>query len=67
MLYTNVLSEEQKTLLPFIQSFEKEYYLVGGTAIKDIDHTEEIAFIAENSDSEEDVKAFLTSIAIKHI
>ena len=45
MLYTNVLSEEQKMLLPFIQSFEKEYYLVGGTAIAlQIGHRESIDF-----------------------
>ncbi len=29
----NILSKEQQDLLPFIQSFEKTYYLVGGTAI----------------------------------
>ena len=33
MLHIDIFSEEQKELLPFIQSFEKEYYLVGGTAI----------------------------------
>ncbi len=45
MLYTNVLSEEQKMLLPFIQSFEKEYYLVGGTAIAlQVGHRESIDF-----------------------
>ena len=45
MLYTNIFSEEQKDLLPFIQSFEKEYYLVGGTAIAlQIGHRESIDF-----------------------
>ena len=45
MLYTNVLSEEQKTLLHFIQSFENEYYLVGGTAIAlQVGHRESIDF-----------------------
>ena len=45
MLYTNVLSEEQKMLLPFIQSFENEYYLVGGTAIAlQVGHRESIDF-----------------------
>lgn len=32
-MFDNILSSEQKELLPFIQSFKKEYYLVGGTAI----------------------------------
>ncbi|MFN0034520.1 MAG: hypothetical protein ACKVUS_05590 [Saprospiraceae bacterium] len=32
-MHDNVLSEEQKALLPFVQSFRKEFYLVGGTAI----------------------------------
>jgi hypothetical protein len=32
-MHGNILSDEQRTLLPFIQSFHKEYYLVGGTAI----------------------------------
>lgn len=45
MLHTNIFSEEQKALLPFIQSFEKEYYLVGGTAIAlHIGHRESIDF-----------------------
>ena len=45
MLHTNIFSEEQKELLPFIQSFEKEYYLVGGTAIAlHIGHRESIDF-----------------------
>lgn len=33
MMHTEILSEEQKKLLPLIQLFKKEYYLVGGTAI----------------------------------
>ncbi|MFN0035375.1 MAG: nucleotidyl transferase AbiEii/AbiGii toxin family protein [Saprospiraceae bacterium] len=32
-MHENILSEEQKALLPFVQSFRKEFYLVGGTAI----------------------------------
>ena len=32
-MFTEVLTENQKRLLPFISSFSKDYYLVGGTAI----------------------------------
>ena len=32
-MYDNILSANQKALLPFIESFAREYYLVGGTAI----------------------------------
>lgn len=32
-MHDNILSEEQKALLPLVQSFRKEFYLVGGTAI----------------------------------
>jgi hypothetical protein len=44
-MYDNILSENQKELLPFIQSFKKEYYLVGGTAVAlQIGHRESIDF-----------------------
>ena len=44
-MYDNILSENQKELLPFIQSFNKEYYLVGGTAIAlQLGHRESIDF-----------------------
>jgi len=33
MAHTEILSEEQKKLLPLIHLFKKDYYLVGGTAI----------------------------------
>ena len=33
MMHTEILSEEQKKLLPLIKLFKKDYYLVGGTAI----------------------------------
>jgi len=32
-MYTEVLTNEQRELLPLIKSFSKDYYLVGGTAI----------------------------------
>jgi Nucleotidyl transferase AbiEii toxin, Type IV TA system len=32
-MFDNILSNEQKELLPFVQSFKREFYLVGGTAI----------------------------------
>lgn len=32
-MYANILSEKQVILFPFVQSFQKEFYLVGGTAI----------------------------------
>jgi hypothetical protein len=44
-MYNNILSKEQIELLPFIQSFKKEYYLVGGTAVSlQIGHRESIDF-----------------------
>ena len=44
-MYDNILSENQKELLPFIQSFKNEYYLVGGTAVAlQIGHRESIDF-----------------------
>ena len=45
MLHTEILSEEQKNLLPLIKQFRKEYYLVGGTAIAlQIGHRRSIDF-----------------------
>ncbi|PKP60487.1 MAG: hypothetical protein CVT88_02870 [Candidatus Altiarchaeales archaeon HGW-Altiarchaeales-1] len=32
-MHTEVLTKEQKDLLPMIKLFSKDYYLVGGTAI----------------------------------
>ena len=44
-MYTNILSKEQLDLLPFVQNFKKEYYLVGGTAIAlQIGHRQSIDF-----------------------
>ena len=44
-MHNNILSKEQIELLPFIQSFKKEYYLVGGTAVSlQIGHRESIDF-----------------------
>ena len=44
-MFPNILSTEQQALIPFIQSFKKEYYLVGGTAIAlQIGHRQSIDF-----------------------
>jgi hypothetical protein len=44
-MHNNILSKEQIELLPFIQSFKKEYYMVGGTAVSlQIGHRESIDF-----------------------
>jgi hypothetical protein len=32
-MHPEILSEEQKTLLPLFKKFQREFYLVGGTAI----------------------------------
>ena len=32
-MHNNILTDEQRKLLPLIKAFSKEYYLVGGTAI----------------------------------
>lgn len=44
-MHLEILSKEQKDLLPILSSFKKEYYLVGGTTIAlDIGHRESIDF-----------------------
>ncbi len=44
-MFLNILSEEQQALLPFIESFKKNYILVGGTAIAlQIGHRKSIDF-----------------------
>jgi len=32
-MHNNILTDEQRKLLPLIKAFSKDYYLVGGTAI----------------------------------
>ena len=32
-MHNNILTDEQRKLLPLIKTFSKDYYLVGGTAI----------------------------------
>jgi hypothetical protein len=44
-MHLEILSKEQKELLPVLSSFKKEYYLVGGRAIAlHIGHRESIDF-----------------------
>lgn len=44
-VYLNILSKEQKEILPIIQHFQKDYVLVGGTSIAlQIGHRESIDF-----------------------
>jgi hypothetical protein len=44
-MYPNILSEQQRSLLPFVQSLRREFYLVGGTAIAlQIGHRQSIDF-----------------------
>ena len=44
-MYPEILSKEQKELLPFIQQFRREFYLVGGTAISlQVGHRRSIDF-----------------------
>lgn len=44
-LHPEILNEAQHQLLPFIKSFAKEYYLVGGTAVSlQIGHRQSIDF-----------------------
>ena len=44
-LYPEILNEAQRELLPFIKSFAREYYLVGGTAVSlQIGHRQSIDF-----------------------
>ena len=44
-MHTEILTKNQKALLPLIQSFKREFYLVGGTAIAlQLGHRESIDF-----------------------
>lgn len=44
-MFPNILNDDQKAILPFIKSFAKEFYLVGGTAIGlQIGHRQSIDF-----------------------
>jgi len=44
-VYLNILNEQQKELLPLLDNFSKDYYLVGGTAIAlFLGHRESIDF-----------------------
>jgi hypothetical protein len=44
-MFRNILSTEQQELIPFVQCFKREYYLVGGTAIAlQIGHRQSIDF-----------------------
>ncbi|MCL2167606.1 MAG: nucleotidyl transferase AbiEii/AbiGii toxin family protein [Lentimicrobiaceae bacterium] len=44
-MYPNILTKEQKELLPFLQKFKREFYLVGGTAIAlQIGHRQSVDF-----------------------
>ena len=44
-MHPEILSEQQRLLLPFVQSLKREYYLVGGTAIAlHIGHRQSIDF-----------------------
>jgi hypothetical protein len=44
-MHLEILSEQQRMLLPFVQSLKKEFYLVGGTAIAlQIGHRQSIDF-----------------------
>jgi hypothetical protein len=44
-VYLNILNEQQKDLLPLLENFSKDYYLVGGTAIAlFLGHRESIDF-----------------------
>jgi hypothetical protein len=44
-MYENILSANQQKMLPFLETFHREYYLVGGTAIAlQLGHRESIDF-----------------------
>jgi hypothetical protein len=44
-MYENILSTNQKKMIPFLETFHREYYLVGGTAIAlQLGHRESIDF-----------------------
>ena len=67
-MHLNILSKEQKNLLPTLSLFKKEYYLVGGTAIAlQIGHRESIDFdlFKEKNIRKKDIYTKLNSIDYK--
>ena len=67
-MHLNILSKEQKNLLPTLSLFKKEYYLVGGTAIAlHIGHRESIDFdlFKEKNIRKKDIYTKLNSIDYK--
>ena len=75
-MHVEVLSEKQRELLPLIEKFSKDYFLVGGTAVAlheklfreqlsyfdDIDYSEKIDYLEDETD-EKTIKEFLVDIA----
>lgn len=73
-MYPNILSNGQKELLPILGSLQREFYLVGGTAIalqighrQSIDYSEEATFLPSFEVSNDEVKRFLTEVASRSI
>jgi hypothetical protein len=67
-MHLEILSKEQKELLPILSSFKREYYLVGGTAIAlHIGHRESIDFdlFKEKNIRKKDIYTKLNSIDYK--
>jgi len=67
-MHLDILSKEQKELLPILSSFKKEYYLVGGTAIAlHIGHRESIDFdlFKEKNIRKKDLYSKLNSLDYK--
>jgi len=72
MFHKEILSDEQTKLLPLVQKFKRKFYLVGGTSIAlYIGHRRSIDFDLFTSSKidrktkEDDIKFFLTQIAIQ--
>lgn len=67
-MHLEILSIEQKNLLPVLSQFKREYYLVGGTAIAlHIGHRESIDFdlFKENNIRKKDIYTKLNAIDYK--
>ena len=59
-MHKEVLSKEQIELLTFVKQFQKEFYLVGGTAIAlQIGHRRSIDFIFLNLNQSDQKHSFL--------
>jgi len=64
-MHLQILSDQQRELLPFIAKFRRNFYLVGGTAIalhighrRSIDYSESVEYLSGFEIAEHEIKDF---------